>query len=509
MRNTALAIGAGVLIGGPTALAFFSGGFFDRPRLIAATAAWLLVGVATLLSPRPLPSSTPGRIALAALFVLAAWTALSLTWAPLGGPAQDDLQRLLLYLGFFGAGLALLRGQRVQRWLEPATALGASIVIGYGLAERLLPGLIELDRSRTASGRLEQPLTYWNAEGAVAAVGLVLAIRIAGDPDRSRALRGAAAAAGVVLTLGVYLTFSRGALAAVAAGLAVLIALAPRARPQLRSVVAIAGAGAVAAIVASLLSSVESLPFGQEGEPAQGLLMLATLTLLALAAAAVVMRPPGRGRVAPSLPVSRPAAVLAVSGVVLLVAAVAATALEGKPQGTSPQRTVGAARLGSVDSNRYRYWAVAADSWAERPLIGLGAAGFTAEWRRERERVDESADAHSLYIETAAELGAIGLALLVLFIGGVAAGLVRLYRLHPGLAAGPAAGFAAWAIHAGLDWNWEMPAVTLQALLLGAAALAWSEQAATEAKVPSPATDPGAGHEDAKPGLRRPVETIC
>ena len=368
----------------------------------------------------------------------------------------------------------------MQRWLEPATALGASIVIGYGLVERLLPGLIELDRSRTASGRLEQPLTYWNAEGAVAAVGLVLAIRIAGDPDRSRALRGAAAAAGVLLALGVYLTFSRGALAAVAAGLVVLIALAPQVRPQLRSGIAIVGAGAVAALVASRLPRVESLQFGQEGEPGQGLLMLATLTLLALAAAAVVMRPPGRGRNVPSLPISRPAAVLAVAGVVLLTAAVAATALEGKPQGTSPQRTVGAERLGSIDSNRYRYWAVAADSWAERPLLGLGAAGFRAEWRRERDRVDESADAHSLYIETAAELGAIGLGLLVLFIGGVAAGLVRLYRLHPGLAAGPAAGFAAWAIHAGLDWNWEMPAVTLQALLLGAAALAWSERAITE-----------------------------
>src|SRR5919198_1530530 len=170
-------------------------------------------------------------------WVLAAWTALSLIWAPLGGRAQDDLQRLLLYLAYFTAALALLRGPVVRRWLEPAVAMGALVVVGYGLSERLLPGLLEFDRSRSAKGRLEQPLTYWNAEGAVAAVGLILAVRIAGDPRRGRALRGVAAAAGVPLGLGVYLSFSRGALAAVAAGMVVLIALSPELRPQLRGAV--------------------------------------------------------------------------------------------------------------------------------------------------------------------------------------------------------------------------------------------------------------------------------
>ena len=65
---------------------------------------------------------------------------------------------------------------------------------------------------------------------------------------------------------------------------------------------------------------------------------------------------------------------------------------------------------------------------------------------------------------------------LLLFLGGVAAAVVRLYRLDRRAAAGPAAGLAAWAVHAGLDWDWEMPAVTLPALLLAAAAIAWSER---------------------------------
>jgi O-antigen ligase len=476
MRKAAPATCAAALVAAPTAVAFFSGGFFDRPRLIAGIAAWALVLVAAVLAPRPLPSSTAGRLALGGLFLLTAWTALSLIWAPLGGRAQDDLQRLLLYLGFFIAALMLLRGAGARRWLEPAVVLGSLAVVGYGLAERLLPGLLEFDRSQTASGRLEQPLTYWNAEGAVAAVGLLLAVRLAGDPARPKALRSAAAAAGVVLGLGVYLTFSRGALAAVAAGLVVLFALAPQGRAQLRGAVVVLGAAAVAALVASRLPTVESLHIGQGGDSGDGLLMLAALLVLASAAAALVVREPRRVFQAPSLPVSRPAVVLSVSVVALLVAAIGATALEGKPQGTSPGETASAERFGSIDSNRYRYWRVAVESWADHPLLGLGSGGFLVEWRKQRERVDESADAHSLYVETAAELGLVGFGALLLFLGGVGAAAVRLYRRDPAAATGLAAGLAAWAIHSGLDWNWEMPAVTLQALLLAAAVVAWSEQ---------------------------------
>jgi O-Antigen ligase len=509
MRKWVLATGSAALVAGPTALAFFSGGFFDRPRLISGIAAWALVVVAALLAPRPLPASTAGRVALAGLFLLTAWTALSLIWAPLGGRAQDDLQRLLLYLAFFTASLALLRGPVVQRLLEPALALGALTVVGYGLAERLLPGLIEFDRSRTASGRLEQPLTYWNAEGTVAAIGLVLAVRIAGDPQRGRALRGAAAAAGVALGLGVYLSFSRGALAAVVAGLIVLVALAPELRPQLRSAVAILGAGAVAALVASRLPRVESLGIGQRGDSGEGLLMLTTLAVLALAAAAVVSRQSRQELGSPSLRIPRPVLVLTLSVVALLVAAIAYTAFEGRPQGVTPERAVGAERLGSVDTNRYRYWEVAAESWADRPLIGLGSGGFLVEWRKLRDRFDESADAHSLYVETAAELGLIGLALLLLFLGGVAAGVVALYRRAPAAATGVAAALAAWAVHAGLDWDWEMPALTLMALLLAAAAVAWSETGEVIGQG-VPAADRGEeDHEQSEVRPRPPAERIC
>ena len=472
MRRWVLVVGAMALLALPTVLAFFSGGFFDKPRLFAAIAAWVVVGLVALVSPQPLPRSRSGRLAMLGLFLLCAWVALSFAWAPLGWRAEDDEQRLLLYLGFLIAGVALLRAPQMRRWVEPAIALGAFLVIAYGLAERLLPRLIHLASSGTAAGRLEQPLTYWNAEGLLGAIGVVLAVHIAGDPGRERWLRSAAAAAGVTLGLGVYLSYARGALGAVAVGLVVLLALAPDLRPTLRAIVTICGAAAIAAVVASDLSTVKSLSTRDAGE---GIEMLVALVALAVAAAVIAPSVSARPIRLPSLGASRPATVLGISVTLLVVGGLVLAATEGKPEGTSPAPGANPGRLGSIDSNRYRYWEEAGTTFTDHPLIGIGSGGFQVEWLKIRNRADASGDAHSLYLETAAELGVVGVVILLLFLGGVAGAVVRLYRAHRGPAAGLAAGLAAWAFHAGLDWDWEMPAVSLPALLLAAAAIAWSD----------------------------------
>jgi O-Antigen ligase len=477
MRNWVLAAGATTLIVLPTVLAFFSGGFFDEPRIIAAGLVWIVVVIAALLTPRPLPVSTPGRLAVLGLCLLCLWTAVSIAWAPLGGRAQDDLQRLLLYAGYLIASVALFRGAGMRRAIEPALAFGAFVVVAYGLSERLLPGIIELDRSATSAARLEQPLTYWNAMGIVAAVGLILAIRVAGDPQRPRVLRAGLAASGVTLGLGVYLTFARGALAAVAVGLFVLLALAPAARTQLRAAVAIVIPGVLAALVSNALPTVKSLEGRDAGE---GLVMLATLAFLSFAALLITVTTPRRRALPPMRTIARPAAVVGGAAILLVVASVTLAAFEGKPKSASPSPGATPARLASIDTNRYRYWEVAGETFAENPLFGAGSGAFVVDWLKVEDRVDPSGDAHSLYLETAAELGLVGLALLLLFLGGTSAAVVRLYRHNPGAATGLAAGLAAWAFHAGLDWDWEMPAATLPALLLAAGAIAWAEEAAIQ-----------------------------
>jgi O-antigen ligase len=485
MRRPLLAAAAAVLIALPTALAFHSGGFFDEPRIAAAGLVWAIVLLAALLAPQPLPASAPGRWALLGLFLLTVFSAVSFSWAPIGERALDDVQRLALYLGYMVAGVALLRGPEIRRALEPALALGAFVVVGYGLSERLLPEVIDLASSETAVGRLEQPLTYWNAMGIVAAIGTILAVRIAGDPSRPLPLRSAAAFGAVPLAVGVYLTYARGALAALAVGVLVLLALAPAARAQVTAIVTVGIAGAVAVLVATRLPTVKSL---SERDPGDGMVMLVTLLALSVAVAVIAPRTPRLPLPHLSLPVSRPATVLGISALLLVIGGLVIAAFEGKPEGTSPVPGADPSRLGSVDTNRYLYWEEAGATFAEHPLVGIGTGGFVVEWLKLRNRPDASGDAHSLYLETAAELGVVGVAFLLTFLAGVAIALARLYRAEPGAAAGLAAGLSAWAFHAGLDWDWEMPGVTLLGLAMASAAIAWSEREPEAAATTSVAT---------------------
>jgi hypothetical protein len=430
---------------------------------------WLgVVGIA-VLAPQRLPRSRPALCAVGGLLAFAALAFASAWWAPRRGPALDDAGRDLLYLGALIASAALLRG-RVARWAEPALAGGATLVIAYGLSERLLPSLVTLDRSRTAFGRLEQPLTYWNATGALAALGLVLALRVAGDPDRR--FRSAAIAAAVPLGAGLALSYSRGALLAAVAGLVVLVALAPG---TLRTTLLGAGAALLAGVAVSIPDGVRTL----EGRSAlQGAVVLLVLVVLMAAAALALPRlrveSAGRGL---GMPVAA-GIVVALVGLMLLGAA-----LDHGPRGTGPAEGATARRLASTQSNRYAYWRVAVQGFADHPLRGLGGGGFGDLWLQKRTVRDPARDAHSLYIETAAEYGVLGLAALGLTLGGVAVAALRARRRDPALTAGAIAALAAWAVHAGVDWDWEMPALTLVAVLLAGMLIAAAED---EPRAPPP-----------------------
>src|SRR3954470_15137253 len=287
MRRAITVLAVVVLLAGPTALAFGRGGYFDPERLLAAIVAWGLLAVAALVSPQPLPRSKAGRVALAGLVLLTIWTGLSQAWAPQAAPAEDALQRMLLYVAGFTAAAALLRHPLARRAAEPALALGTLLVIAYGLLDRLLPGLFHLLRSSTAEGRLEAPLTYWNAMGALAAVGAILCVRLADDPGRPRAMRAAAAAGAVPLAVGVQLSYSRGALAALGIGLLVLAALSLT-RAQLTAIGVALATGIPAAIAANSLDGVRALAGSAGARESDGLTMLVILAVLCAVAAGAV-----------------------------------------------------------------------------------------------------------------------------------------------------------------------------------------------------------------------------
>lgn len=122
---------------------------------------------------------------------------------------------------------------------------------------------------------------------------------------------------------------------------------------------------------------------------------------------------------------------------------------------------------------RVDYWSVAWSQWEENTWLGAGAGTFARYWQREEMPVAVR-DAHSLYLETLAELGPVGL---VLLLGALAMPLLAALnaREHP-LTGTCASAYTAYLVHAGLDWDWEMPAVTLSGLMCGVALLAAGRQ---------------------------------
>ena len=457
VRRPLVLLAGACLLAAPTVLAFFSGGYFAQPRLIAAVVVWTLVLALAIAGPAPLPRGTPGRLALAGLASLTAWTALSILWAPQAGPAVQNVQRLLLYVGFLLLAFGTLRDARLRPAVEPALAAGAALVIGYGLAGRVLPRVVELSSSRSAGGRLEQPLTYWNAEGALAAIGLVLCARLAGDRARPKPLRVAAAAATPALAAGVYLSYSRGALAVAVLGLLILAAAAPS-RAQVRAAATVLAIGALVAVCCELLPGVSTA----RGDAVDGAILL--VVLVAAAAAAAVIATGGGDAPSPRWysrlgRVAWGAAAAVAAGLVI-------GGLAERPSDRELAEGAQATRLASVASNRYDYWRVALGAFRDAPVIGTGAGGFRVVWLQERPIRETARDTHSLEFEVAAELGLVGLLALALMVGGAALAARRALAIHRELAAGATAALAVWFLHASIDWDWQMPAVTLPALAL-------------------------------------------
>lgn len=125
-------------------------------------------------------------------------------------------------------------------------------------------------------------------------------------------------------------------------------------------------------------------------------------------------------------------------------------------------------------SSRAQYWHVAWREVENHPWLGSGAGSFQRNWLRLRPAELPVLDAHNLYLETLAEVGPIGLALLAALLALPAVAAV-IARRQP-LAAPVFAGYVAYLVHTAQDWDWELPAVTLAALCLAAALLVLAER---------------------------------
>jgi len=463
---------------------FQAGGFFPGTVALVAVGFAIVLVLRLTLAERPFAGlSIPLAIAGAGLGLFAVWTLVSAAWSQAPGRALVEYDRVLLYLLAFVLLGCLARTVPRVRWAVRGLVLGAFVVCVAGLVSRLLPEVWPLGPD-LATERLSFPLTYWNAMGLVAALGGIAAFTMSSDAEEAPLGRVLASAALPVLATALLLTFSRGAIVAGAAGLLVAVA-AGRGRGLLGAL--LVGVPSVGLALRATYDA-EALTTGlvDAAVIAQGrdvALVLVACTLGALVGRAVLL-PLDARLAALRLPWLRRRARVAM-GATALVAAVMAALVLGAPAALEHQykgfvdndfvatqevrdRLVAPSANGRIDQ-----WRVARRGLEAAPLRGTGAGTYALLWDRHRPYEAQVEDGHSLYLEVLAELGVVGLAL-------VAIPLLTILGAFASRARGPdrAAGAAllgagvAWAVHAGIDWDWEMPAVTAWFFAAGGLALA-------------------------------------
>jgi hypothetical protein len=458
------------------ALAAANGGYFPTSWGWSALALFWAAAGALIVRDRV----QAGRLELVFLGLVTAfvaWVWLSAIWSIDLSSSVLEGQRGLILIGAVVAVLALAP-ERPVRPLLGAVLAATTLDCAYALTTRLFPGRVG-SYDPLAVYRLNTPVGYWNGLGVLAALGAVLAIGFAARGTRP-VTRALAAASLLVLAPTLYFTFGRGAWLAAFAGLVVLFALDKR-RLQLAATFlcilpAVGTALAVASRSHALTRQNSVLP--QAADDGQRLAVV--LLLLAVVAAAVAI---AAQQVERRVTFGRAVRVAFATVMLLTVGAAIAAGIVrfGSPPTiarkaydsfTSPPKAhadLNARLFDLSSSGRTSLWHVAWQESKDHPFLGAGAGSYERYYLVHRNDAQHVQDAHNLYLETLAELGPLGLALLVAALGLPLVAAVRMRR-HP-LVPVAAAAYTVFLVHAIADWDWELAGVTLAALLCGLACL--------------------------------------
>ncbi len=440
-------------------------------RHIAGLAVWLVVvallvfGAASGVKPeRPLYWAGGLIVCLSLL------CAISSLWSGSVELSVIEADRVLVYLGFFLAAFLIAQtDERRQRFAE-GLAIAAALVALLGLGSRLLPHVLNVAGSLGSGPRLRYPLGYWNANGALFGIGVALLLWTSRQA-LSNMLRWLSVAAIPALLLALYFTYSRGGLLALLVASGCLIALS-RDRLWLLATLAIGVIGALPAVLAVQARQSLADNLANQATVDQGVTVLFVLlagiglSLLLFAGLRRLERREGQ-LTERALAISRNPVVLkrvALAGAA--VAIVAAIAIGGRAWdqfSSSDIQFPDDPKQHFADlsgAGRHDFWRVAIDSFGEKPLVGHGAGTYEFSWERHRSIELPVHDAHSLYLEAFAELGAVGGLLVLALVGTLLWCAFAAWRAapHPQREryAVLLAAMLAFAVGAGFDWFWEL-----------------------------------------------------
>jgi hypothetical protein len=462
-----------LLCAGVVAIAFAAGGYFAGTTGLAEAAAASAVAIWVVASPAPTAGwSVPLGIAVASLAGFALWALLSAGWSHAPARAAIEADRALLYALVVALAGMIGAVPRVRAAAQLGLVGALAFISVAGLVTRLLPQVWAAPAGMELE-RLSYPVGYWNALGAIGALALIGCVHLAADDGRPRPVRSAAAGAVPLVAASIVLTFSRGGIAVALGGVLLVLVLA-RSPGCAAALVACVPTAALA--VAAVLGSDAVVAAARHPGPAAAIIVGGCAAAAATGQAALHHWRPWSALPRPGLlrPIAGALVVLAIGGLVATGAAGAVIDRAGRLTQSSHVVETGdeRARLTQLsDNGRIDAWRVSLRAFTEAPLHGSGAGTFALSWDKDRPGIQEINDGHSLLFESLGELGLVGAGLLVLGLAalgrGVALGLRGPDR--PSAALGLAV-LVAWLVHACMDWDWEMPALTLPALAIAALA---------------------------------------
>jgi hypothetical protein len=403
---------------------------------------WLGAGALASLLLLAAVRGVPGGLAsIAPLFLLAAWSGLTIAWSWLPDRSWDYANRALLYALFAALGLWFAGRARLL-----ARGLAAIIfaVLAWSLLGKVLPPVYDYG-GLDVTARLRGPVGLWNQLALLADFGLVLAVWLRGRGGTILAF-----ASGVALLL----TYSRGGLLTAAVVLAAWL-VASDERVEGGVVLLAAGLPAacvvgIAFVLPGVTSDAQSASTRwRDGMIFGGLLLVGSAVSLLLER--VLPRPGDTKRL--RWTAGGIAAAAVVAALVVLV-------VHGFDSGAVGN---GQSRITSTSSNlRFTWWHQALRGFHVHPLVGVGAGSFELLNKLYRTiYLDTSTEPHDLPLQFLAETGLVGLVLLLV----AAAALLRgsLHRRGPELAL--ALLLPAYLVHALVDIDWDFVAVSAPAFL--------------------------------------------
>jgi tetratricopeptide (TPR) repeat protein len=476
------------------AIAFEGGGGLQlgpltRVEMAIDVAAGVLVSAAVIVGGHT--RKLWGGLTLILMAALVVVTALSISWAVEPSEAWQEANRTLSYLATLGAGVALVR-LFPRRWtaLLGGVVLASVAVCVYALLTKVFPGALNPDE---VYARLREPYGYWNAIGLTAALAGPACLWLGARRTGHAAVSALAYPALGILFVTLLLAYSRGALLALVVGCAVWFAIVPlRLRGAVVLAVGALGGGLVALWSFSQTSlSKDNIALADRASAGHelGIALVAMVIVLTIAGMAIGFASAQR---APSLGVRRQAGVVILVLLALVpVAFVGALATSSRGLGgsiskgwkdlTDPNAQGNVVsndpnRLTAVGSVRARYWNEALKMFKAHKTLGVGAGGYaTVRPRFRRDQLDVR-HAHGYIVQTAADMGLLGLAVsLALLAAWLAAsgrtvGLWGAGRRAPWSAerVGMATLFAVcvvFGVHSFVDWTWFVPGNAILALL--------------------------------------------